>query len=154
MISALQHSMAPSQLFLLLSVNKFPFKFGIHGSRGCGIDWSQGLHMAAESSNAAVGAIRKLAPGSHRAEMEVKKSRFIGYAKSVNNWEEAKEYIEQVKDEHPKARHWCFGFQCGINPVHERSSDDGEPSGTAGQPILGMNMPSKFKLNYTRNIRC
>lgn len=81
--------------------------------------------------------IRTLQPGSHMAEMEIKKSRFLGHAKNVDNWEDAKAYIDQVKEEHPKARHWCFGFQCGFNPVQERSSDDGEPQGTAGAPILG-----------------
>jgi len=70
------------------------------------------------------------------AEIEIKKSRFIGYAQHVECWDDAKGYIQEIKEEHPKARHWCFGFRCGINPVNERSSDDGEPSGTAGQPIL------------------
>ena len=89
------------------------------------------------SKSAVPQAIRTLEPGTHLAEMEVKKSRFIGYAKNVDNWEDAKGFIETVKQEHPKARHWCFGFQCGFNPVQERSSDDGEPTGTAGAPILG-----------------
>ena len=70
------------------------------------------------------------------AEMEVKKSRFLGYACHVSTWDEAKLYIEQIKSEHPKARHWCYGFCGGHNPVNERCSDDGEPSGTAGSPIL------------------
>jgi putative IMPACT (imprinted ancient) family translation regulator len=81
---------------------------------------------------------RTLSPGSHVSEMEVKKSRFIGYAQHAENWSEAQAYIGQVKSEHPKARHWCYGFQCGVNPVSERCSDDGEPTGTAGSPILGM----------------
>lgn len=70
--------------------------------------------------------------------MEVKKSRFLGYATKAETWDEAKEYIDWIKLEHPKARHWCYGFQCGFNPVQERSNDDGEPQGTAGTPILGM----------------
>ena len=89
------------------------------------------------SSESATEVITTLEEGPHMAETEIKKSRFIGYAKNVDNWEDAKSYISQVKEEHPKARHWCYGFQCGTNPVHERSSDDGEPSGTAGAPILG-----------------
>lgn len=68
----------------------------------------------------------------------MKKSRFLGYAKHAENWNEALAYIEEVKAEHPKGRHWCYGFQCGVNPVSERCSDDGEPTGTAGLPILGM----------------
>lgn len=71
------------------------------------------------------------------SELEVKKSRFLGYAKHAENWNEALAYIEEVKAEHPKGRHWCYGFQCGVNPVSERCSDDGEPTGTAGLPILG-----------------
>lgn len=77
-----------------------------------------------------------LASGSHVAEIEVKKSRFLGYASHVDNWQEAQAYLAAVKGEHPKARHWCYGFCGGINPVNERCSDDGEPSGTAGPPIL------------------
>ena len=88
------------------------------------------LYLSTETS-------RTLAPGSHVSEMEVKKSRFLGYAKHVENWAEATSYIDQVKEEHPKARHWCYGFQCGVNPITERCSDDGEPTGTAGAPILG-----------------
>ena len=80
---------------------------------------------------------KTLASGSYEAEMEVKKSRFIGYAQHVQSWDEAKDYIEGIKNEHPKARHWCVGFRCGVNPVNERCSDDGEPTGTAGVPILG-----------------
>jgi hypothetical protein len=80
---------------------------------------------------------RTLAEGSHSSEMEVKKSRFIGYAKHAENWSEAQTYIDEIKSLHPKARHWCYGLCCGVNPVSERCSDDGEPTGTAGQPILG-----------------
>jgi len=76
--------------------------------------------------------------GPFQSELEVKKSRFIGYAKRVGSWKEAKEYISEIRTvEHPKARHWCYGFRCGTNPVTERCSDDGEPTGTAGIPILG-----------------
>mmetsp|Transcript_14553 Transcript_14553/g.22212 ORF Transcript_14553/g.22212 Transcript_14553/m.22212 type:complete len:253 (-) Transcript_14553:19-777(-) len=74
--------------------------------------------------------------GSHQAEIEIKKSRFIGYTKHVETWKEAQSYLEYVHQEHPKARHVCFGFVAGFNPVQERCSDDGEPTGTAGVPIL------------------
>lgn len=80
---------------------------------------------------------KTLSEGPHVSEMEVKKSRFLGYAKHAENWKEATAYIEEVKVLHPKARHWCYGFQCGVDPVSERCSDDGEPAGTAGLPILG-----------------
>eukprot|EP00980_Cylindrotheca_fusiformis_P026039 scaffold15259_cov122-Cylindrotheca_fusiformis.AAC.5 len=81
-------------------------------------------------------AQRTIAEGSHNSEMEVKKSRFIGYAKHAETWDEAQQYIQEVKSLHPKARHWCYGACFGANPVSERCSDDGEPTGTAGQPIL------------------
>jgi uncharacterized YigZ family protein len=83
------------------------------------------------------GEIRTLAPGSHVTEYEMKKSRFLGYASHVDSWSEAQTYLEQIKKEHPKARHWCYGYCGGIDPVTERCSDDGEPTGTAGLPILG-----------------
>lgn len=88
-------------------------------------------------SSDAIEAIRTVGPGSHVSEIEIKRSRFLGHAKNVDSWEDAKQYIDEVKQTHPKARHWCFGFQCGTNPVTERSSDDGEPTGTAGAPIIG-----------------
>jgi Uncharacterized protein family UPF0029 len=67
------------------------------------------------------------------SEMLVKKSRFIGYAKHAKTWDEAQSFIQEIKvQHHPKARHVCFGFRGGTNPVTERCSDDGEPTGTAG----------------------
>ena len=74
--------------------------------------------------------------GSHQSELVVKKSQFIGYAQHVETWKEAQDYLDVVRAEHPKARHVCFGFVAGVNPVQERCSDDGEPTGTAGVPIL------------------
>ena len=79
--------------------------------------------------------IRTIEPGSSIvSEFDVKKSKFIGYALHVTSWDDAVDYLSLVKQEHPKARHVCHGFKCGSN---ERCSDDGEPSGTAGLPILG-----------------
>jgi uncharacterized YigZ family protein len=70
--------------------------------------------------------------------MEVKKSRFIGYARCVDSWSGAQAYLQSIKADHPKARHWCYAFRCGGDAasIEERCSDDGEPTGTAGQPIL------------------
>jgi len=78
-----------------------------------------------------------LEDGSHWTETEIKKSRFLAYAAHVDSWDEAQEYLLTIKAEHPKARHWCFGYCGGVNPVTERCSDDREPTGTAGLPILG-----------------
>lgn len=78
-----------------------------------------------------------LAPGLYESEMEVKKSRFLGYAQHAATWKEAQDFLEVVKEMHPKSRHIAFGFVAGYNPVQERCSDDGEPTGTAGLPVLG-----------------
>ena len=72
----------------------------------------------------------------YSSEIVIKKSRFIGYASHIDSWSEAQLRIDTIKDEHPKARHWCYAFCAGVNPVNERCSDDGEPTGTAGAPIL------------------
>ncbi|MGL5417112.1 MAG: YigZ family protein [Clostridium sp.] len=67
---------------------------------------------------------------------EEKKSEFIGYAKRVQNEEEAKEFIAEIKNMHKQARHNCFAYVIGENYGIQRYSDDGEPQGTAGIPIL------------------
>lgn len=70
-------------------------------------------------------------------EFKEKGSRFIGYAQEVTSEEEARTFIEEVRKIHHKARHHCFGYSIGIQEAIERANDDGEPSGTAGRPILG-----------------
>ncbi|MDU1053822.1 YigZ family protein [Clostridium baratii] len=67
---------------------------------------------------------------------EEKKSEFIGYAKRVESEEEAKEFINEIKSMHKQARHNCFAYVIGENYGIQRYSDDGEPQGTAGIPIL------------------
>ncbi|SFG18178.1 YigZ family protein [Streptococcus equinus] len=69
-------------------------------------------------------------------EEEIKKSRFICQLKRVETEEEGREYIAQIKKEHYKATHSCSAMIIGENSEIKRSSDDGEPSGTAGVPIL------------------
>ncbi|MBO0471894.1 YigZ family protein [Enterococcus sp. DIV0242_7C1] len=70
------------------------------------------------------------------SEIEVKKSRFICALKRVYSEEEAKAFIAEKKKEHWKANHNCSAFIIGDNSDIQRSSDDGEPSGTAGVPML------------------
>lgn len=65
-----------------------------------------------------------------------KKSEFIGYAKRVENEEEAKAFVDEIKAKHKQARHNCFAYIIGCNMGIQRYSDDGEPQGTAGIPIL------------------
>ncbi|GMI40816.1 hypothetical protein TrCOL_g11020 [Triparma columacea] len=67
------------------------------------------------------------------AEIVRKKSRFIGVARRVDDFPEAERFIKEVREQHPKARHVVFGY-VGCNT--ERSTDDGEPTGTAGSPVL------------------
>lgn len=67
---------------------------------------------------------------------EEKKSEFIGYAKRVETEEEAKEFVNEIKSMHKQARHNCWAYVIGKNMGIQRYSDDGEPQGTAGIPIL------------------
>jgi len=70
-------------------------------------------------------------------ETMIKKSRFICHLKRIADQEEAREFIARVKKKHYKARHNCSAFIVKEDGhVLERSSDDGEPSGTAGIPML------------------
>jgi len=66
-----------------------------------------------------------------------KNSKFFGYAFPIKKEEEVKEILDQIKKVHYSARHWCYAFQLGTDPVYYRANDDGEPSNTAGAPIYG-----------------
>ncbi|MBF0775350.1 YigZ family protein [Streptococcus azizii] len=70
------------------------------------------------------------------AEEDIKKSRFICHLKRVASEEEARDFINTIKKEHYRATHNCSAFILGENMEIKRSSDDGEPSGTAGVPML------------------
>ena len=74
---------------------------------------------------------------SGNAEFKDRGSKFIGYVYPVASAEEFKERLNDVKKEHPKATHHCFAYRLGLDGNTYRVSDDGEPSGTAGRPILG-----------------
>ncbi|MHA7964538.1 YigZ family protein [Paenibacillus sp. CAU 1782] len=69
-------------------------------------------------------------------EIVIKKSRFIGFAKPVESEEEAVAFIEEIKRQHRMATHNCSAYIVGERDQHQKASDDGEPSGTAGKPIL------------------
>lgn len=71
-----------------------------------------------------------------RGEYEEKKSRFIATVRSVQTEEEAVSFIEEMKKKYWDARHNCSAFCIGSRGELTRCSDDGEPSGTAGRPML------------------
>lgn len=74
------------------------------------------------------------------ARLEIKKSEFIAYAYPVNTREQAMFHVEQLRSKYPDARHWCWAYIIGDpdNTTSAGFDDDGEPSGTAGRPILNV----------------
>ena len=83
--------------------------------------------------------------GVSRAELRVKKSRFIGLAASVDTEEDAAAFINKIKAEIPNATHYCYAFVIGGGPKRiARSGDAGEPVNSAGKPILTAVQASGF----------
>ncbi|MBT2643589.1 YigZ family protein [Bacillus sp. ISL-41] len=72
--------------------------------------------------------------GEH--EIEIQKSRFIAYIDRAETEEEAQEFIQSIKKKHWNANHNCSAYLIGENDLIQKANDDGEPSGTAGVPIL------------------
>lgn len=66
-----------------------------------------------------------------------KGSKFIGIVVQCCDEDEAKELIANIKNEHHQARHWCYAYRFGLDKEVYRANDDGEPSNSAGAPILG-----------------
>lgn len=64
-------------------------------------------------------------------------SRFLSYAFPIQNANDFKKRLKELKEEHTKAAHHCFAWRLGTDGNNFRSSDDGEPAGTGGKPILG-----------------
>ena len=71
------------------------------------------------------------------AEYKEKGSRFLAYSLPFDDAKKLKGIIQNFKKEHPKAVHFCFAYKIGVDGNKFRSTDDGEPSGSAGKPILG-----------------
>ena len=71
------------------------------------------------------------------AEFKDRGSKFTAYAYPIETVDDFKKHLQNLKKEHPKAEHHCFAYRIGTNGNNFRVSDDGEPSGTAGKPILG-----------------
>ena len=71
------------------------------------------------------------------AEYRDRGSKFLAYTFPISSVAEFKERLAEIKKEHPKATHHCFAYRLGLDGNNFRVSDDGEPSGSAGRPILG-----------------
>jgi uncharacterized YigZ family protein len=71
------------------------------------------------------------------AEFKDRGSKFIAYVYPVAAADDFKKHLQALKKEHPKAVHHCFAYRLGIDGNNFRANDDGEPSGSAGRPILG-----------------
>ncbi len=69
-------------------------------------------------------------------EIEEKKSRFIAHIEKIQSEQDALDFIARIKKKYWDARHNCFAYVAGPNQELQRCSDDGEPSGTAGRPML------------------
>jgi uncharacterized YigZ family protein len=71
------------------------------------------------------------------AEFKERGSKFLAYTFPVNSIEQFKQKLQKLKEHHPKANHHCFAYRIGADGNTFRVSDDGEPSGSAGRPIMG-----------------
>lgn len=71
------------------------------------------------------------------AEFKDRGSKFIAFSFPIKNITDFKKHLQELKKKHPKAVHHCFAYRIGTDGNNFRMSDDGEPSGTAGKPILG-----------------
>jgi uncharacterized YigZ family protein len=75
--------------------------------------------------------------GTRQTELEIKRSKFLTFVGSANSKQTAGDFIQKLREQHPKANHVCWAYIAGSPKSTTRSmSDDGEPSGTAGMPML------------------
>jgi uncharacterized YigZ family protein len=75
--------------------------------------------------------------GITTAEFKDRGSKFFAFAYPIQTPQDVKEKIQVLKKEHPKAVHFCYAYRIGTDGLQFRANDDGEPSGSAGKPILG-----------------
>ena len=78
------------------------------------------------------------------SKIEIKKSVFIGRSFHISSPEEATEYLAAERKKYPDARHICYAWVVGGENSRQKSSDDGEPQGTAGQPLLELLTSNNF----------
>ena len=72
-----------------------------------------------------------------QAEFKDKGSRFLAYGWPIQSEADIRPLLDQLRADHPKAVHWCYAWRLGADGARYRVNDDGEPSGSAGRPILG-----------------
>lgn len=80
---------------------------------------------------------RTIESPSQETLFKEKGSKFFGYAFPISEEEEVKLFLEQLKQQHPTAGHFCYAWQLGEETIRFRANDDGEPNNSAGQPIYG-----------------
>lgn len=80
--------------------------------------------------------IYKTTAENSTASYEIQKSRFIAYTSHVETEAEARDFVTAIKKKHFDARHNCSAWVLGADSSQQKSNDDGEPGGTAGNPIL------------------
>lgn len=79
----------------------------------------------------------KTITGTTTSEFKDRGSKFLAYAYPIQTTDDVKGKLQLLKKEHPKAVHHCYAYRIGTDGVSFRANDDGEPSGSAGKPILG-----------------
>ncbi|MEM8999928.1 MAG: YigZ family protein [Bacteroidota bacterium] len=66
-----------------------------------------------------------------------KKSKFYGYAFPIHSEDQVKSLVDELKEKHPDANHFCYAWQLGVDEIRYRVNDGGEPTNSAGMPIYG-----------------
>ncbi len=91
--------------------------------------------------------LKTIKNGVHDMVFKDKGSKFIGFARRVETSQEALDFFDQLKKQHPTANHCCFAYRLGPEGQEIRTNDDGEPTHSAGAPILGQ--IQSFGLTHT-----
>jgi len=71
------------------------------------------------------------------SQITIKASKFLGYTWHVTSAEQIGKWLDSIRSQHKKATHHCYAWRLGLSANDFRANDDGEPSGSAGRPILG-----------------
>lgn len=83
--------------------------------------------------------------GSAVNEIIINKSRFIGITYSIESETDVEACLRDVKEKYPEATHYCYGYIADLDGLVQRFSDDGEPGGTAGMPIIQVVLKKELK---------